>query len=128
MERPDDRYEAVLRGLLSVFAPQSDWETLPYEQVLRQLQACLTEALTASALEKPPGPTPDPDPDQAARTALGRLDPRAGDADLGYAEVLRRNQVLVDVELFRWTSAPLQEPGPSGAVAGAPPPAAPVEG
>jgi len=122
LTRYDDRNEAVLRALLSVFDAEGGWETLPYEDVLRQLQTKLTEALqntepvTEAKPEAKPEP-PSPEEEQAAHEALSRLDPRPEDRYLGYGEVLRRDLALVDRELFKWTSSLVQPPGPSGEIA-----------
>lgn len=55
--------------------------------------------------------------ENAVRQALGQLDPRAGDQSLGYVDVLHRMQAAIDVELSRWSSAVVQQPGPSGVTA-----------
>ena len=116
MDRSDDRNEAVLRALLSVFNPDGGWERIPYPDVLHQLQGCLTDAVPMTPTKQPPDP-PAVDQEQAAREALGRLDPHAEDSKLGYAEVLHRDLGIVDRELFRWTSSTVQPPGPSGEIA-----------
>ena len=61
----------------------------------------------------------------AVRHALAQLDPHNDDQYQGYPELLRRLQGAIDVELSRWTSAPVQPPGPSGDVAVAEPARAP---
>ena len=57
---------------------------------------------------------PSPQDEQVMRQALGQLNPKHGDGELGYGEVLRRLLSAVDKELFKWTSGMVQPPGPSG--------------
>jgi len=109
----DDKYEAVLRVVLKVYQDTLPADVMAYEEVLRALQVVVPQAL---------GTLAQGEQEQAARTAVDRLDPHAGDQYLDYPSVLLRLQEVVDRELFRWTSAALQPPGPSGGTAVAEPP------
>jgi hypothetical protein len=102
---------ALVGEMLTVLDAEADAETMSYEDQLRAVQQGLTEALQTGgdAVE-----APSPEDEQVMRQALGRLDPKAGDVELGYGEVLRRLLSAIDKELFKWTSGMVQPPGPSG--------------
>lgn len=120
MDRPDDRNEAVLRGVLSVVDTASAWQSMPYEDVLRQLQAMSAQALgiPADPLARKPPDIPDtPEATQAIREAVGRLDPHAEDQYLDDDTMVRRLLEIVEKELSKWTSGLVQPPGLSGSVA-----------
>lgn len=61
-------------------------------------------------------------PEAVVRQALRQLDPQAGDDRQDYPTVLRRLQAAIDVELSKWTSAPVQPVGKSGETAVPPEP------
>lgn len=107
MEPYDPTLEALVSAMLEVLDPDADLTT-GYLDQLRQLQLAIVEALANSEHE------PTPEQEQTQRQALGRLDPKAGDGELGYGEVLRRCLTAVDKELFKWDSSLVQPPGPSG--------------
>ena len=102
---------ALVGEMLTVLDADADTDTLSYEDQLRAVQVALTEALqTGGELVEAPAA----EDEQVMRQALSRLDPKSGDAELGYGEVLRRLLSAVDKELFKWTSGLVQPPGPSG--------------
>ena len=101
---------ALVGEMLKVLDAEADAETMSYEDQLRAVQQGLTEALqTGDETEEP-----SPEDEQVMRQALGQLDAKAGDVELGYGEVLRRLLSAVDRQLFIWTSSVVQPPGPSG--------------
>jgi hypothetical protein len=102
---------ALMGEILKVLDTEADADTMSYEDQLRAVQVALTEAMQTGG---EPVEAPSPEGEQVMRQALGQLDPKHGDAELGYGEVLRRLLSAVDKELFKWTSGLVQPPGPSG--------------
>ena len=109
MEPYDPTLEALIGEMVEVL--KADAETPSYIDHLRALQVALFEVLNTGG-EEPEEPSPDDE--QVMRQALGRLDPKNTDAELDYGDVLRRLLAAVDRELFKWDSALVQPPGPSG--------------
>ena len=70
---------ALVGEMLKVLDAEADAETMSYEDQLRAVQHGLTEALQTGD-----GEEPSPEDEQVMRQALGRLDPKHGDAQLGY--------------------------------------------
>lgn len=58
--------------------------------------------------------------EQAVRQFVGAVDPKNEDAQTDYITMLRRAQTAIELELFKWTSAPVQEQGKSGETVVAP--------
>lgn len=108
MEPYDPRMEALIDAMIQALDHDADM-THGYVDKLRQLVVTFRHILA-----DPAGHVPTPEQDQAMRQALGVLDPKAGDQDLGYGEVLQRLQVAIEQELFRWDSSLVQPVGFSG--------------
>ena len=104
----DPTMEALVAAMIQCLDHDADM-TQGYVNQLRQLTVTIAHILADSA-----GHAPTPEQEQMMRQALGRLDPHAGDQDLGYGEVLKRLQGSIERELFRWDSSPVQPPGFSG--------------
>ena len=111
MPNYDPTTVALVGEMLKVLDAEADAETMSYEDQLRAVQVALTEALQTGGAARE---EPSPEDEQVMRQALGQLDPKHGDAELGYGEVLRRLLSAVDKELFKWTSGMVQPVGPSG--------------
>lgn len=111
MEPYDPTLEALVSAMVKVLDAEADVEVLSYIDQLRAVQLGLFEALHAHTGEVD---EPSPEDEQVMRQALGHLDPKNGDAELDYGDVLRRLLSAVDKELFKWTSSVVQPPGPSG--------------
>lgn len=108
MEPYDETLEALVAALLEALAP--DVEPKPgYVEQCQQLAYALR-----TIMQNPEGQEPTPEQEQVARQALGHLDPKNGDAELDYLDVLRRLQAAIDKELFKWDSSIVQPIGWSG--------------
>ena len=116
----DPSMEALVTEMLTILAPDVEADALGYIEQLRAVQTALVDLLTGkttvaqsrTALGNSLVLTPEQD--ALLRMALGKLDAKAGDGELEGAEVIRRLLSCVDRELMKWTSALVQEVGPSG--------------
>lgn len=108
MSNYDPTLEALVAEMLQSLDHDADM-THGYTDQLRQLIVTLTHILA-----DPEGHQPTPEHEQCMRQALGVLDAKAGDQDLGYLEVIRRLQAAVEKELFKWDSSMVQPAGFSG--------------
>jgi hypothetical protein len=114
--------EALVDAMLKALDADADM-TQGYVDKLRQLVVTLTQMLAdpeghGLLAAKPPG-SGDPaqaETEQVMRQALGHLDPKAGDVELEYLQVLQRLQGSVERELFRWASSIVQPAGFSGEI------------
>jgi hypothetical protein len=102
---------ALVGDMLTALEERGDTADMSYEDQLRAFQLVLFEAINTPTGEPE---AVSPEAELVMREALGRLDAKAGDHELGYGEVLRRLMSVVDRELFKWTSGVTQPPGPSG--------------
>jgi hypothetical protein len=122
MEPYDPTMEALIDAMIEALDHDADMSQ-GYVDKLRQLVVTFTHILAdpeshGVLAAKPPG-SGDPsqaETEQVMRQALGHLDPKAGDAELEYLEVLRRLQGSVERELFRWASSIVQPAGFSGEI------------
>ena len=116
----DPSMEALVAEMLRILAPDVETDALGYIDQLRTVQTALVDLLTgktvvASSQAKPgDGLVLAPEDEVLLRMALGKLDAKAGDHELDGADVVRRLLSAIDRELMRWTSALVQEIGPSG--------------
>jgi len=110
MEPYDPTLEALVDAMLEALDHDVDM-TQGYVDKLRQLVVTFRHILA-----DPDSHEPTPEQEQVLRQALGMLDAKAGDAELGYLEVVRRCQAAIEKELFRWASSLVQPPGFSGAI------------
>lgn len=108
MEPYDPTLEALVAAMLESLDHDADM-TAGYVDQLRQLAYTLQHIL-----RDPSAHEPTPEQEQVMRQALGHLDPKNGDAELDYLDVLRRLQAAVDRELFKWDSSIVQPIGWSG--------------
>lgn len=109
MEPYDPTMEALVAAMIQSLDHDADM-TAGYLDQLHQLTYTLHHILSDPSTHEP-----TPEQEQVMRQALGYLDAKTGDAELGYLEVLRRIQGAVDIELFRWDSSLIQPQGWSGA-------------
>lgn len=108
MEPYDEIMEALIAAMIQCLDHDADM-TAGYVDQLRQLAYTLAHILMDAEAH-----APTPEQEQLMRQALGHLDPKAGDAELGYGEVLRRCLAAVEKELFKWDSSIVQPVGFSG--------------
>jgi len=127
MEPYDPTLEALITHALTLLSPEAD-VTVGYVDQLRQLDVVLAHGLRQSlphvegqlieAIKKPPPPPPDqlsPEQQAALRETLSRLDPKAGDAELGMVAVAHRVQASVEQESAEWDAGIYQPRGLSDA-------------
>ena len=116
----DPSMEALVTAMLTILAPDVEPDALGYIEQLRAVQTALVDLLTGKTTVAPSrarageGLVLPPEAEGVLRMALGKLDAKAGDAELEGAEVLRRLLSAIDKELMRWTSGLVQAIGPSG--------------
>ena len=110
MSNYDPTLEALVADMLQSLDAEADL-TQGYTDQLRQLIVTLTHILN-----DPEGHEPTPEQDVQMRQALGILDAKAGDQELGYLEVIRRLQAAIEKELFKWDSSMVQPAGFSGEI------------
>lgn len=108
MEPYDPTLEALVAAMLEALDHDAEM-TAGYLDQLRQLAYTLQHILS-----NPEGHEATPEQEQVMRQALGHLDPKNGDVELDYLDVLRRCQAAVDKELFKWDSSIVQPIGWSG--------------
>jgi len=108
MEPYDPTMEALVDAMIQALDHDADM-TRGYVDKLRQLIVTLQHIL-----RDPSSHEPTPELEQCMRQALGYLDAKAGDAELDYLDVLRRNLGAIEKELFRWDSSLIQPAGFSG--------------
>jgi hypothetical protein len=113
----DAQSEAVVRMCLEQLDADAAEAATSYEDALYRLQATLI-----ALKQQPPDEDPSPEAQQAVADALGRLHPSADDHLTDFGTRVLRLQAQVDIELSRWTSGMVQQPGPSGATVVAPRP------
>lgn len=121
MSTPDPTLNALVLEVLTVLDEDATDADRSYIDRLRRLQEVIASALAGGTA------VPEGEQEAIVTQALGRLDPRPDDARQPYQSRLRRVGEWVDTELFKWTSAMVQPPGPSGTTAVAATPPAPVE-
>jgi hypothetical protein len=105
-------YDPTLEALVAAMRQSLDHDadmTQGYLDQLRHLTVTLTHILA-----DPEGHVPTPEQEAMMRQALSILHPSAGDAALGYGEVVQRLQVAIERELSRWTSSMVQPRSFSG--------------
>jgi len=120
VEPYDPTMEALVDAMIQALDHDADM-TQGYVDKLRQLVVTLQHMLAdpeghGLIGETPPDPKTTPEEEQVMRQALGHLDPKAGDAELEYLQVLQRLQASVERELFRWASSIVQPAGFSGEI------------
>jgi uncharacterized protein with beta-barrel porin domain len=116
----DPQTEALVRACLEQLDSASAAAATSYEDALYRLQDNLKGQMQRSE------PPPTPEESQAVQALLGQLHPSADDHLVQHGTRLQRLLARVDVELSRWTSGIVQQPGPSGATAVAERPPEPV--
>jgi hypothetical protein len=120
VEPYDPTMEALVDAMIQALDHDADM-TQGYVDKLRQLVVTLQHMLADpeghGLMEaKPPG-SGEPsqaETEQVMRQALGHLDPKAGDVELEYLQVLQRLQGALEKELFKWASSLVQPAGFSG--------------
>lgn len=110
MEPYDPQMEALVAAMIQALDHDADM-TWGYVDQLRQLTVTLRHILADPESHKS-----TPEQEQVMRQALGHLDPKNGDAELDYLDVLRRLQGSVERELFKWDSSIVQPAGFSGEI------------
>lgn len=122
----------VMLAVLQAIDPPDNADQLSYVEVLRANQ----HALEALLIHSPPAERPgrpeteagvSSEAEAAIRQAVAHFDPHNDDHLQDGLAMIERLQATVDLELSRWTSAPVQPAGPSGERAvPEPPPAEPL--
>jgi len=118
----DVQSEAVVRRCLEALDAEAAEAATSYEDALYRLQATLV-----ALKQQSPDEEPSPEAHQSVAETLGALHPSADDHLTDFGTQVLRLLVRVDVELSRWTSGMVQQPGPSGATVVAERPPEPVE-
>jgi hypothetical protein len=116
----DPATEALVRACLEQLDSASAAAATSYEDALYRLQDNPKGQMQRSE------PSPTPEESQAVQELLARLHPSADDHLVEHGTRLQRLLARVDVELSRWTSGIVQQPGPSGVTAVAERPPEPV--